>query len=70
VDVLFQDVAVAEPEGAVDEIDQERGKFGQAGEGLIAGSAVGVAVGGDDEGGGVGALFVATLSVGDSELHA
>ena len=52
VEVLGQHVGIAEAEGAVDEIDQEGGELGERGEGLVAGSAVGVAVGGDDEGAG------------------
>jgi len=69
VDVLLQHGRIAEAEGAIDEIDEEGGEFGEAGDGFVAGCPVGVAVGGDDEGGGVGAIFIATLGVGYAELH-
>ena len=46
VDVVVEDVSVAEAEGTVDEIDDEIGQLGEVGDGFVAGSAVGVAVGG------------------------
>ena len=62
-------MAIAAFEALVDQADDVVEQLGEAHDRLVARWAVLIAVRGNDQGGDVGGVFIATLGVGHPDLH-